>query len=45
MIAKDLGMTVAELTPKLSMSEFNEWIAFYSIRAKERKKAQEKGRR
>jgi len=48
-LARDLGMTVAELERRLSTREFAEWAAFYAAEAKEtesaRKRAEQKARR
>jgi hypothetical protein len=48
-LARDLGMTVAELERRLSTREFAEWAAFYAAEGKEieaaRKKAEQKARR
>ncbi|MBS3885621.1 MAG: hypothetical protein KGZ56_01030 [Dethiobacter sp.] len=47
-LAKDLGMTVAELERRISTYEFAEWAAYYSALAKAEeaahKKAEQKGR-
>lgn len=38
-LARDLGMTVAELTAKMSALEYNQWANFYLFEQKERDKA------
>ena len=38
-LARDLGMTVAELEHKMTTREFTEWIAFCSAEAKEEENA------
>lgn len=38
-LARDLGMTVAELTAKMSALEYNQWANFYLYEQKERDKA------
>jgi len=48
-LARDLGMTVKELGERLTVREFQEWMAFYWAEAKEieaaRKKAASKMRK
>lgn len=39
-MARELGMTRAELTARMSGSEFAYWIALMNIEARERDKAQ-----
>ncbi|MBT9177528.1 MAG: hypothetical protein DDT20_01862 [Firmicutes bacterium] len=41
-LARDLGMTVAELEQRMSAREFTEWIAFCSAEAKEEEAAYKK---
>ena len=41
-LAKELGMTVKELSTKLSREELVGWIAFYELKNEEEKKAIEK---
>tara|TARA_R100000773_G_scaffold496_1_gene869 strand:- start:1730 stop:1903 length:174 start_codon:yes stop_codon:yes gene_type:complete len=41
-LAKELGMTVKELSAKLTREELVGWIAFYEIKNEEEKKAMEK---
>ena len=43
-IARDLGMTVAELGRRMSAREFYEWAAFYKWEAAEQAKAQREAR-
>lgn len=38
-LARDLGMTVAELDIRMTRREMTEWIAFYKYEAKERERA------
>jgi hypothetical protein len=35
-VARDLGMTVARMRTEMSQTEWNCWVAFYSIEAQER---------
>ena len=37
-LARELGMTVAELTTKMSNKEYNQWITFYNWEMEERNK-------
>ena len=41
-LAKELGMTVKELSAKLTWEELVGWIAFYEIKNEEEKQAMEK---
>tara|TARA_R100000152_G_C6634893_1_gene81321 strand:- start:106 stop:279 length:174 start_codon:yes stop_codon:yes gene_type:complete len=41
-LAKELGMTVKELSAKLTREELVGWIAFYELKNEEEKKAMEK---
>tara|TARA_R100000329_G_scaffold31198_1_gene28819 strand:- start:25 stop:198 length:174 start_codon:yes stop_codon:yes gene_type:complete len=41
-LAKELGMTVKELSTKLTREELVGWIAFYELKNEEEKKAMEK---
>jgi hypothetical protein len=41
-LAKELGMTVKELSAKLTREELVGWIAFYEIKNEEESKAMEK---
>ena len=47
-LARDLGMTVAELEQRMSTREFAEWAAFCMVEAKEKeaayKRAEQKAR-
>ena len=38
-LARDLGMTVAELTSKMSSKEFTQWAYFYKFERDEQNKA------
>ncbi len=38
-LARDLGMTVAELTSKMSSKEFTQWAYFYKYEHDEKNKA------
>jgi hypothetical protein len=38
-VAKELGMTLAELTDKVTLEELSLWAAFFEIEAEEQKKA------
>ena len=37
-LARELGMTVGELTTKMSSKEYNDWVRFYNWEAEERNK-------
>jgi len=37
-LARELGMTVAELRSKMPLKEYNEWIIFYTMENEERNK-------
>lgn len=37
-LARDLGMTVAELRRRMSTREFAEWLAFYSVENREQER-------
>ena len=41
-LARDLGMTVAELERRISYREWQEWAAFYEAEAKAREMAEKK---
>ena len=41
-LAKDLGMTAAELARRMSTYEFSEWAAYYSAEAKAEEAAHKK---
>ena len=43
-LARDLGMTVAELLTRMSSTELTEWIALYRIEHSEREQAAERAR-
>ena len=38
-LARDLGMTVADLGRRMSSAEFTDWIAFYKLEQDDRKAA------
>jgi len=40
-LARELGMTRAELLRRMSAAEFAHWIAFYQIEAQERERSQQ----
>jgi hypothetical protein len=44
-LARDLGMTVAELERRLSVREFAEWVAFYVAESREQERVAKKTRR
>lgn len=44
-LARDLGLTVAELERRLSVAEFGEWAAFYAAEAKVEAMAQRQAER
>ena len=37
-LARELGMTVGQLTTKMSSKEYNNWVKFYNWEAEERNK-------
>ena len=37
-LARELGMTVAELRSKMPLKEYNEWIVLYTLENEERNK-------
>ncbi len=41
-LARDLGMTVAELEQRMSVREFSKWAAFYAAEAKVQERADKK---
>ena len=41
-MARDLGMTHAEMMRRVSVAEFTEWVALYRTEAREAEKAQAK---
>ncbi len=43
LLARELGMTRAQLRLSMSSAEFTDWLAFYAIEAEERER--EKNRR
>jgi len=45
MLARDLGMTRAELRRRMGMAEYNDWIVFYQLEQRERERAMNKARR
>ena len=44
-LARDLGITYADLKARMSNREFTDWIAFYSYEAKMREEAERKAKR
>lgn len=44
-LARDLGMTVAELERRMSAAEFVEWVAYYVAENKEQESAMKKARK
>jgi hypothetical protein len=43
-LARDLHRTVAELEAGMSSAEFTEWMAFYTLEAQDRERAEKKAR-
>ena len=43
-LAKELGMTRAELQGRMSGSEFAGWIAYYNLEARDRERAEKRSR-
>lgn len=39
MLARDLGMTVAELGARMDYTEYVQWIALYEVEGEEQKRA------
>jgi len=44
-LARELKMTVGELSERMSSRELAEWIAYFKIEASEREQAQQRAKR